>query len=35
VLGLIFYFFYGYRHSVLRNRDAASAREEVKIPEEV
>jgi APA family basic amino acid/polyamine antiporter len=35
VLGLIFYFFYGYRHSVLRNRDAASAREEAKIPEEV
>ncbi len=35
VLGLIFYFFYGYRHSVLRNRDAASAREEANIPEGV
>jgi APA family basic amino acid/polyamine antiporter len=35
VLGLIFYFFYGYRHSVLRNRDAAAAREEANIPEGV
>jgi APA family basic amino acid/polyamine antiporter len=35
VLGLIFYFFYGYRHSVLRNRDVASAREEAKISEGV
>jgi APA family basic amino acid/polyamine antiporter len=35
VLGLVFYFFYGYRHSVLRNRDAAAAREEEKMTEEV
>jgi APA family basic amino acid/polyamine antiporter len=35
VLGLIFYFFYGYRHSVLRNRGVAAALAEAKIPEEV
>ncbi len=34
VLGLIFYFLYGYRHSVLRNRDAARARAASKSPED-
>lgn len=35
IIGLVFYFFYGYRHSVLRLRDAATARSDAKMKEEV